>query len=540
MLKRTRIIIPLSFIAVLAFAAAAHAAGGGEEIVSYGMLSLIPPLVTILLAFITKQTVISMFIGVWVGSTIINGWNPLTGLIKCFTDWVIPQIADSWNAGMLVIMIFIGGFIYMLGAAGGAAAFEKFGERHVNSRTKAQLLTWVAPFVFIFNQGCLLVGVIMRPITDKQRVSRVKLAYFTDSLGAPLVSMSPISDNGVYLVGLITAQIAGLGLSGVSEWGLYFGMFPFNLYGICSVLAALAVIFMKLDIGAMGKAERLAMETGKVYGDNDKLIASPPPSDIPEGYNVTYKNIVAPLLTFVAVIFGTIFYTGKIWENGFVGSFTNANIQMAIALAFLIGAVAASAVAVGGKLMTAQTAIDRWISGGGMMVNVILILVMAWSISALTKHMQIGPFLTGVVQAGIMPQLIPAIIFLLGVVISFATGSSWGVWALGMPIAIPMAHELGLSIPLAIGAVVSGGLFGDHCSPISDTTIQSSTGACCDHLEHVKTQLPYALIVGGSAFFGYLAAGFTTPLMGMPVTLALVIAALLVAKRRDASVPKAA
>lgn len=531
MRKISLIKLLLVFAAMFLFTTAVYAASGDEEIVNYGFLSLLPPLVTILLAFITKQTIISMFIGVWLGSTIINGWNPVTGLIKSFTDWIIPQIADMWNAGMLVIMILIGGFIYMLSAVGSAAAFEKFGEKHVNSRFKAQLLTWIAPFVFIFNQGCLLVGVIMRPITDKQKVSRVKLAYFTDALGAPLVSMSPISDNGVYLVGLIAAQIADLGLKGVGEWSLYFGMFPFNFYGIFSVIAALFVIFLKLDIGSMYKAEKRAAETGQVYGENDKLIASPPPNEIPDGYQVTYKNIVVPILTFIIVIFATIFYTGQIWENGFIGSFTNANIQMAIAMAFLLGAVAASVLAISTKLMSFPKVVDKWVSGGGMMVNVIIILVMAWSISSLTKNMQIGPFLTGIVQDTIMPQLIPAIIFVLGVVISFATGSSWGVWALGMPIAIPMAVELGIPLPLAIGAVVSGGLFGDHCSPISDTTIQSSTGACCDHLEHVKTQLPYAVIVGGAAFIGYLASGFVTPYLGILVTFVLVIGALLTAKR---------
>lgn len=529
--KKRIITLGAVFVFMLLMTTTVFAATGGEEIVYYGWLSLLPPAVTIALAFITKQTIVSMFVGVWLGATIMSGWNPIDGLLNSFTGFIIPSIADSWNAGMLVIMILIGGFIYMISASGASAAFEKWGEKHVNSRKKAQLLTWIAPFIFIFNQGCLLVGIIMRPITDKNRMSRVKLAYFTDALGAPLVSMSPISDNGVYLVGLITAQIAGLQLVNTSAWSLYFGMFAFNLYGVFSVIAALLVILFSLDIGPMYKAEERAVETGEVYGPNDKLIAEPPPSDIPKDYKLTYKNIVIPLVTFFVVIFATIFYTGKIWENGFIGSFTNANIQMAIALAFLLGAVAASVVAIATKLLTISKCIDRWTAGGGMMVQVIIILVMAWSISQVTKDMQIGPFLTEIVKGNIPAALIPAIIFLIGVVVSFATGSSWGVWALGMPIAIPMAVELGISIPLAIGAVVSGGLFGDHCSPISDTTIQSSTGACCDHLEHVKTQLPYAIIVGAASFIGFLAAGFINEYLGLAVTFVLVLGTLLVAKR---------
>jgi Na+/H+ antiporter NhaC len=507
------------------------AESGVEETINYGFLSLLPPILTIVLAFMTKQTIVSMFMGVWLGSTIVNGWNPIDGLIKSFTSFIFPQIADMWNAGMLVIMILIGGFIYMISASGASASFEMWAEKEVNSRFRAQLLTWIAPFVFIFNQGCLLVGVIMRPITDKNRVSRVKLAYFTDALGAPLVSMSPISDNGVYLVGLIAAQIAGLGLTGTNEWNLYFRMFLFNFYGIFSVITALLVILFNLDIGGMYKAEKLAMDMGKVYGDSDKLISEPPVSNIPKNYNLTYKNIVVPLLTFIVTIFATIFYTGKIWENGFIGSFGNANIQIAIAFSFLFGSVSASVVAVTTKLLTINKCIDKWTAGGGMMVQVMIILVMAWSISSVTKFMQIGPFVTNVVQNTVMPQMIPAIIFLVGVIISFATGSSWGVWALGMPVAIPMAYKLGIPIPLAIGAVVSGGLFGDHCSPISDTTIQSSTGACCDHIEHVKTQLPYALVVGLASFLGYLASGFINIYLGIPVTFILILAMLLTVKR---------
>ena len=194
-----RVLISVAII-ICAFSAIAFAAADGDEAVNYGALCLIPPLVTIVLAFVTKQTIISMFIGIWLGATIIGGWNPIDGLIGSFTGYIIPSIADSWNAGMLVIMALIGGFMYMLSACGGAEAFGRWAEKVANSQKKGQLMAWIAPFVFIFNQGCLLVGVIMRPVTDKMKISRVKLAYITDAMGAPLVSMSPISDNGVYLV----------------------------------------------------------------------------------------------------------------------------------------------------------------------------------------------------------------------------------------------------------------------------------------------------------------------------------------------------
>lgn len=503
------------------------ASSGGEEIVDYGALCLIPPIVTIALAFITKQTIISMFLGIWVGATIINRFNPLDGLIGSFKQFMIPQIADSWNAGMLVIMALIGGFMYMLSACGGAEAFGLWAKKVANSPKKGQLLAWFAPFVFIFNQGCLLVGVIMRPVTDKMKISRVKLAYITDAMGAPLVSMSPISDNGVYLVGLLAAEIAALGLTNVDAYDLYFGMFQFNLYGIFSIITVLLVILFGLDIGPMYKAELRARTTGETYAPEDNLIADPPDEIVDENGKLTLKNFLIPMCTLILTIFLVVFYTGKIWENGFIGCFGNASIQMAIAMCFLTGAVAAGIVGITSGFLSLGAAIDRWTKGAASMMQVIMILVCAWSISGLVKSMNIGTYLTGVVSGTIPGALIPVIMFIIGVVVSFATGSSWGVWALGLPIAVPMAYAMGTSIPLAIGAVVSGGLFGDHCSPISDTTVQSSTSACCDHLQHVKTQLPYALTVGVSSAIGFLVAGFV-PMLAIPVTLVCVIGALFV------------
>ena len=473
-MKKKRNLIGVCLVAVLmlALTVIGYAAGDGEAAPEYGAWCLVPPLVTIVLAFVTKQTIISMFIGIWVGATIIHHFNPIDGLIGSFTGYLVPSIADSWNAGMLIIMALIGGFMYMLSACGGAEAFGRWAEKVANNRKKSQLLAWIAPFVFIFNQGCLLVGVIMRPVTDKTHISRVKLAYITDAMGAPLVSMSPISDNGVYLVGLLAAEIAALNLTGVGAYDLYFGMFQFNLYGVFSVITVLLVILFGLDVGPMYKAEKLAIETGKTYSDTDNLIATPPETDFAEDCKLSMANFLAPMITLILTIFAVVFYTGQIWVNGFIGCFGHANIQMAIAMCFL----------------------------------------------------------TGVVQDSIPAALIPAILFLIGVVVSFATGSSWGVWALGMPIALPMANAMGIPLTLAIGAVVSGGLFGDHCSPISDTTIQSSTSACCDHLQHIKTQLPYALTVGISSLIGFLFAGLVAPVLALPVTLVCIIAALLVMK----------
>ena len=299
-MKKKRNLIGVCLVAVLmlALTVIGYAAGDGEAAPEYGAWCLVPPLVTIVLAFVTKQTIISMFIGIWVGATIIHHFNPIDGLIGSFTGYLVPSIADSWNAGMLIIMALIGGFMYMLSACGGAEAFGRWAEKVANNRKKSQLLAWIAPFVFIFNQGCLLVGVIMRPVTDKTHISRVKLAYITDAMGAPLVSMSPISDNGVYLVGLLAAEIAALNLTGVGAYDLYFGMFQFNLYGVFSVITVLLVILFGLDVGPMYKAEKLAIETGKTYSESDVLV-------LKQSASGKVKS-PTPLHQYVADIYGNI------------------------------------------------------------------------------------------------------------------------------------------------------------------------------------------------------------------------------------------
>lgn len=498
-----------------------------KDVKDYGALSLIPPAITIILAFITKNTLISMFIGVWVGASIIMDWNLLDGLISTFSDYIILQMSDSWNAGMLVLISLIGGFMYMISACGGAEAFGRWAQKHAKTRKEAQLMTWFAPFMVLFDQGCLLVGIIMRPVTDRMNVSRVKLAYITDSMGAPLVSMSPINDNGVYIVGLIAAEISSLGLSN-SAYQLYFGMFQFNLYAVATIFTVLSVILFGIDIGPMYKAEKRAIEIGMTYSEDDNLIAQPPENNIPENYNLTMLNFLAPVGALIIIMLAAILYTGNAIENGILGSFSNSDIQISIILSFLMGSVVAGIVGIRSKLINIKDIFEQWTSGAASMVQVLIILIMAWSISSLTKNMGIGEYMTGIFQENVSVASLPFIMFILGIIISFATGSSWGVWAIGLPIAVSM----GISLPLVIGAVVSGGLFGDNCSPISDTTIQASTSACCDHIQHVKTQLPYAMIVGGASAIGYLIAGFVSEALALPITMLIIIGILFILKKR--------
>lgn len=392
-------------------------------------------------------------------------------------------------------------------------------------------MTWFAPFMVLFDQGCLLVGIIMRPVTDRMNISRVKLAYITDSMGAPLVSMSPINDNGVYLVGLIAAEITALGLN-ESAYALYFGMYQFNLYAVCTIFTVLLVILFGLDIGPMHGAEKRAIETGKTFAETDKLMAEPPENIIEEDQNLSILNFILPVVALIITMLATIFYTGNIMENGLFGSFGNSDIQISIIMSFLVASIVAGLVGLNSKLITVESGFEQWTKGIATMVHVLLILVLAWSISAVTRDMEIATYIAGLLSNNTSVAALPFIMFLLGIIISFATGSSWGVWAIGLPIAMPIAVSTGISLPLVIGAVVSGGLFGDNCSPISDTTIQSSTSACCDHIQHVKTQLPYASIVGGASAIGYLIAGYINVLLALPTTMIIICIILFILKKR--------
>lgn len=475
----------------------------------YGILSLIPPLVAIIFALKTKQTLLSLFAGVWVGATILNAWNPVEGLVKVISDFVVPSVSDKGNASLLILVSLAGGFIYSLKVSGAAESFARIITKKINTKKKAQLMTWACAFLFSYTEPILILGTVMRPITDKVKVARVKLAYILHSMGGPLAAFSPISSYGPFIIGLIAPQLVALQL-GDNPWSVYLDMFAFNLYGLFAMLTVSFVVITGFDIGGMYQAQKRADETGELIGENDVPMVSENEEDaLPSGYRPSLWNFLVPMGLLFIGIFSVIFWTGEIGTNGFVGAFLHGDIVTAISIGFLAGAVGASSMAVATRLRTFQQAVDDWVKGVKRMMNVPLILVMVWSIGAVTSKMGVGGYITQLIDGFLPASIVPACIFVIGALISFATGSSWGVWAILMPIAIPMAHSMGLSLPLVIGAVISSGLFGNHCSPIADTTVMTATAAACDPIEHVRTQLPYALIIAATTVCGYLIGGMT-------------------------------
>lgn len=496
------------------------------ENVDFGILCLIPPIVTIVLALVTKHTILSLMLGVWVGSTIINGWNPVTGFINILPDFMIPSLGNEYNAGLVLLVTFAGGMIIMLRETGGAYAFAKLLSKKIDTPAKGQVITSVSAIAFCYTEPCLILGTIMRPVTDAVRISRAKLAYILDSLGCNLASFSPISSYGPFIAGLVATEIAAAGISG-SEWGVWAGMLKYNMYALFAIVTVFVVAIGDINIGPMYKEEMRARREGKLLADGVLPLVPEKKAAFPEGYEPSISAFVIPMAALFLSLFGVIFWTGDIAANGFTECFRNANITVAIMVAFINTGIAAGIVGIVKGLWKPVKAFQTFVDGCVELINVPFILVCAWSLGSVVSTMGTGAFLAGIVEKYLSAGLVPALIFLAGAVISFATGSSWGTWSLLMPIAFPMAVEFGIPEAYIVGCVISSGLFGDQCSPISDTTVLSSTGASCNHIVHVTTQIPYGVTVGVSAFIGYLFGGLTGQfVLSIAVTFVVLLVAL--------------
>ena len=493
----------------------------------YGILSILPPLIAIGLALITKQTILSLVVGLWVGTTILCGWNPLEGFPAMISDYFIPNIGNEWNAGMLMLITACGGFVYMIKVSGTSKAFGDLVTKKVKTRKQAQLITYASAFAFIFTEPTLTLGSIMRPITERLRVSRVKLAYICDVMGCPFATLSPITSYSTYATSLIAASFATLAITD-NAWTTFLKAIPFNFYALFGMLALLFVIISKLDIGPMYHAEKRAVETGQLIGENDVPMTK---YDIDEdqlfaGKNITKMNFILPMVVLFGTLLVMIMWTGEVGTNGVGGAFQNCNITLSITTAFFTGAIAAGICGARSKIYGYKDIIGHWSKGVALNADIPIILVLAWSIGSVTGNMDLKGFIIHLVEAGnIPPGILPMVIFIVGAFVGFSTGSSWGVWAITMPIALPVAAQFGVPMELMIGACLSGGVLGDHCSPISDTTILASTAAGADHIQHVATQRPYSLTVGVSSALGFLVGGLVSPIVGLITTAVVIVVA---------------
>ena len=494
---------------------------------NYGILSIIPAIICIGLALYTKKTVLSLLIGTYVGVVILNNFNPLAAFPSLLRDYMYPNLTSTGNIKTIIIIVVIQGFVRLLKITGAGQALAQWAKRGIKSKRSAEVVTCASGFAFIYTEPNFVLGVIMRPVTEAFRVARVKLAYITDSLGCNMAALSPVCSYGPYYVGLIAAQLEALSLT-TDAWSVYWKYIPMNLYSMLAIILAWYVGASGKDIGPMYLAEKRADVTGRLIGPkDDPIVKDASDETFDDSVQLPIRNFVVPMVTMFVCLFACIFYTGNIAENG-INVFTNCDVTTSIIIGFCGASVAAMIMGTINKTFTFGEGFTEWVGAFQNSMEVLIILAFAWALSSVSGALGLKFFVAGIVEStGFSPALIPAIIFLFGAIISFATGSSWGTTALLMPIAVPVCYEYGIAIHISAAAAIAGGLFGDHCSPISDTTIKASMAASCDHIQHVKTQLPYAVTAGCCAFLAYILAGITnSSWVGLGVALVLAIIAI--------------
>ncbi len=476
----------------------------------YGFLSLLPPLVAVVMAIKSKNVILSLFCGGFVGTLIFASGNPFLATKSIIGDYFFVQLTDSYNAGVIVLVIFIGGFIKLMEKSGGAQAFSKSVYKYVNTKLKAQLCAWVGGILIFFSDlgTPLLVGPVFRPLFDKLKISREKLAWILDSTSSPVAILIPFIGWGVYIMGLIQAEFDNLNVA-QSDYATFVEAIPFQIYAILAIIMIPLVAFTKKDFSQMKKAETEAASGEYSFEEDLKAGTS----------NARPSMVIIPII----VVFATLFIT--LAPLGFPFKKVDGNaFRVALTMGYFFGAVLLMAMIGIYKVKDFKETFKIYVDGMKGMTDVAVTLVLAWSLGSMISALGTADFIVnGLKSVNFSAGLVPGAIFIFGAFVSFSTGSSWGTFAIMMPLAIPMAHAFGIPYAIAVGAVLSGGLFGDHCSPISDTTILSSTGAQCDLVDHVKTQLPYACVNGVIAFGAFIFAGFTKS----PLAVALAVAVLL-------------
>ena len=520
----------------------------------YGILTLLPPFVAIVLAFITKNVIVSLVLGVMSGGFILNlnGINIFNALFNSFLDLIdraIEVLADPWNAGIILQVLAIGGVINLVAKMGGAKAIAEALAKRAKTARSAQLMTWVAGLFVFFDDyaNSLIIGPMMRPVTDKMKISRERLAFIIDATAAPVAGIAIISTWIGLEVGLIGDGFSALGID-TNAFSVFLSTIPYRFYNILILGFIVITAILLKDFGPMREAE-LRARRGQSTLTSNKAVdeeISKEHSDLDPlpGVGLNIWNAIIPIGILIVGSLFAFYYSGytiimdgddttliQLLSNSPLSfeaikeSFSNADASVALFQSALFAGVVAIGMGTFKKIFTVSQGLEIWVDGMKTLVITCVILICAWSLSSVIKELGTAKYLIQLLSGSIPQFLLPSIIFLLGGVISFATGTSYGTMGILMPLAIPLAHSISPDmtyIIVCISAVLTGSIFGDHCSPISDTTILSSMGAGCNHIDHVRTQMPYALFVGAIAIiFGYIPAGF-----GLPIYIIMPIAFL--------------
>lgn len=455
----------------------------------FGWLSVIPPLFAILLAIKTRQVFLSLFLGIVVGWIIISGGNVLKGF-ELSIQSVVDVFKDAGNTRVVIFCTLVGALISLTQANGGVQGFVDFIQKKniVSSRRRASVFSFfVGCVVFIESSiSCLVTGTIFHPIFEKFKISREKLAYICDTTSSPICILIPLNAWGAYVVSLLEKESAFAGMN--DPVSLFLSTIPLNFYALLSVLFAGFIAFSYKDFGAMKKAERRSEETGKTISDGAVPMIAEDVASLKPKKGIQHKslNMVIPIAVMIVMMPLSLHITGN-------GNFTSGSGSTAVLWSVLAAIVVAGSISLIQRILNLKEVMDYTLKGISGLVPLAILMVLAFSIGETCRTLGTGIYVASLSKDFLSPSVIAPILFITSAFISFSTGTSWGTFAIMIPIAVPTAVYADASLPLSLAAVLSGSVFGDHCSPISDTTIVSSMASACDHIDHVRTQLPYAL-----------------------------------------------
>ncbi len=492
-------------------------------------LSLLPPVIAIALALITKEVYSSLFIGIVVGGLLYSNFSFEGTVLHVFESGIVSVLSDSYNVGILVFLVILGAMVCLMNKAGGSAAFGRWAQGHIKSRVGAQLATIVLGCLIFIDDyfNCLTVGSVMRPVTDKYKVSRAKLAYIIDATAAPICIIAPISS--------WAAAVAGFAEDG-QGLNLFIRAIPFNFYAILTVVMMVGMVLMKTEFGLMGKFEENAVENGDLFsGSNPYAMMD---DEVVEDKGRVMDLVVPIVVLVIFCVIGMIYSGGFFSGTSFVDAFSSSDASVGLMLGSAFALVVAFIYYLIRKSMSFRDMMNCIPEGFKAMVPAIMILTFAWSLKAMTDSLGAKYFVRDFVRSSAdgMQMFLPAIVFVVGCLLAFATGTSWGTFGILIPIVqnvFPMDNPLSI---VCISACMAGAVCGDHCSPISDTTIMASAGAQCDHVNHVSTQLPYAITAAVVSCVSYIVAGFIpNAFIALPISIVLMIGTLLVIKTLHAN-----
>ena len=527
-IKRTAV---LSVVLVLMFAMTAFGADGTEEYVPavYATFwALVPPVVAIGLALITKEVYSSLFVGVLMGGILYSGFSFEGTITHIFEDGMISVLSDSYNVGILIFLVILGTMVCLMNRAGGSAAFGQFASDHIKNRVGAELATiLLGCLIFIDDYfNCLTVGSVMRPVTDKFKVSRAKLAYLIDATAAPICIIAPISSWAAAVTGFV---------EGEDGFSIFVRAIPYNFYAILTIMMMIGMVLLKTEFGSMKFHEKNALK-GDLYTTPGR------PYDTEKAPEVSAKgtvlDLLIPIISLIICCMVGMLYTGGFFSGeDFVTAFSQSDASLGLTMGSFFGLLITIGLYQVRRVLKFSECMACIPEGFKSMVPAIMILSFAWTLKAMTDSLGADVYVATVVASSARSLLnfLPAIIFVVGCFLAFATGTSWGTFGILIPIVVAVFENSNPNLMIiSISACMAGAVCGDHCSPISDTTIMASAGAQCNHVNHVSTQLPYAVSVAAISFITYIVAGFVqSAWISLPVGIVLTLGYLIVMKKRS-------